>query len=37
MEQHVATLSSKAWSDAQAEIRRMLDVTPQKTPSAVAG
>lgn len=25
MEQHVATLSTKAWSDAQDEIRRMLD------------
>ena len=28
MEQHVATLSTNAWSEAQDEIRRMLDPTP---------
>ena len=35
MDQHVAELTSKACSDAQAEIRQMLDVTPDATPANV--
>ena len=30
VDQHVATLSAKAWSDAQAELSRKLDATPEE-------